>query len=161
MLLENGFAKHYDKIYCEKLPIHQAISLKAKSRKKGLFKEVRDYLNYISNISSYVFLSLHSRIQIRHIYDYLRTWTHWSGIYSIFEISFTSLIIKDKIWANQFWFLFSINIMTFSSNNLSTELLFKQVFPVNHWKWNISFLFLSLVFSNSAVLWTYSWILNI
>ena len=40
MLLENGFAKPYDKIYCEKLPIYQAIYLRAKSRKKGLFKEV-------------------------------------------------------------------------------------------------------------------------
>jgi micrococcal nuclease len=40
ILLENGFAKPYDKIYCEKLPIYQAISLRAKSRKKGLFKEV-------------------------------------------------------------------------------------------------------------------------
>ena len=41
LMLENGFAKPYDKVYCEKLPIYQAISLKAKSRKKGLFKEVR------------------------------------------------------------------------------------------------------------------------
>lgn len=41
ILLENGYAKPYDKVYCEKLPIYQAISLKAKSRKRGLFKEVR------------------------------------------------------------------------------------------------------------------------
>jgi micrococcal nuclease len=41
LMLENGFAKPYDKVYCEKLPIYQAISLRAKSRKKGLFKEVR------------------------------------------------------------------------------------------------------------------------
>ncbi len=43
ILLENGFAKPYDKIYCEKLPIYQAISLKAKSRKRGLFKEVHAF----------------------------------------------------------------------------------------------------------------------
>jgi micrococcal nuclease len=43
MLLENGYAKPYDKIYCEKLPIYQAISLRAKSRKRGLFKEVRAF----------------------------------------------------------------------------------------------------------------------
>jgi len=41
LMLENGFAKPYDKVYCEKLPIYQAISLRAKSRKRGLFKEVR------------------------------------------------------------------------------------------------------------------------
>ena len=40
ILLENGYAKPYDKIYCEKLPIYQAISLRAKNRKRGLFKEV-------------------------------------------------------------------------------------------------------------------------
>ena len=43
MILENGFAKPYDKVYCEKLPIYQAISLKAKSRKRGLFKEVSTF----------------------------------------------------------------------------------------------------------------------
>jgi micrococcal nuclease len=43
MLLENGYAKPYDKIYCEKLPTYQAISLKAKSRKRGLFKEVSTF----------------------------------------------------------------------------------------------------------------------
>jgi len=43
ILLENGFAKPYEKVYCKKLPIYQAISLKAKSRKKGLFKEVRAF----------------------------------------------------------------------------------------------------------------------
>jgi len=40
ILLENGYAKPYDKIYCEKLHTYQAISLKAKSRKRGLFREV-------------------------------------------------------------------------------------------------------------------------
>ena len=40
ILLENGYAKPFDKIYCEKLPIYQAISLRAKNRKRGLFKEV-------------------------------------------------------------------------------------------------------------------------
>jgi micrococcal nuclease len=43
MLLENGFAKPYDKVYCEKLSIYQAICLRAKSRKKGLFKEVNTF----------------------------------------------------------------------------------------------------------------------
>jgi micrococcal nuclease len=43
ILLENGFAKPYDKIYCEKLPIYQAISLKAKSRRRGLFKELHAF----------------------------------------------------------------------------------------------------------------------
>jgi micrococcal nuclease len=43
LMLENGFAKPYDKVYCEKLPIYQAISLRAKSKKKGLFKEVRTF----------------------------------------------------------------------------------------------------------------------
>jgi len=40
ILLENGYAKPFDKIYCEKLPIYQAISLRAKNRKRRLFKEV-------------------------------------------------------------------------------------------------------------------------
>ena len=43
ILLENGFAKPYDKIYCDKLPIYQAMCLRAKSRKKGLFKEVSTF----------------------------------------------------------------------------------------------------------------------
>ena len=43
IMLENGFVKPYEKVYCKKLPIYQAISLKAKSRKKGLFKEVRGF----------------------------------------------------------------------------------------------------------------------
>lgn len=43
ILLENGFAKPYDKIYCEKLPIYQAISLRAKSRNRGLFKEISTF----------------------------------------------------------------------------------------------------------------------
>ena len=43
ILLENGFAKPYDKIYCDKLPIYQAMCLREKSRKKGLFKEVSTF----------------------------------------------------------------------------------------------------------------------
>ncbi len=40
IMLENGFVKPYEKYYCSKLPVYQAISLKAKRKKKGLFKEV-------------------------------------------------------------------------------------------------------------------------
>ncbi len=36
ILLENGFAKPYDKIYCEKLPIYQAMRSKSKKQKKGI-----------------------------------------------------------------------------------------------------------------------------
>ena len=43
IMLENGYVKPYDKIYCEKLPIFQALSLKAKSKKRGLFKEVKNF----------------------------------------------------------------------------------------------------------------------
>ena len=43
IMLENGYVKAYDKIYCEKLPTYQAISLKAKSKRKGLYKEVSDF----------------------------------------------------------------------------------------------------------------------
>jgi micrococcal nuclease len=43
ILLEEGFVKPYDKIYCEKLPIYQDIYLKAKGRKKGLFKDVLNF----------------------------------------------------------------------------------------------------------------------
>jgi len=43
ILLENGYVKPYDKIYCEKLPEYQAISSRAKRRKRGLFKEVRAF----------------------------------------------------------------------------------------------------------------------
>jgi micrococcal nuclease len=40
ILLENGYVKPYDKIFCSKLPEYQAISLRAKRKKRGLFKEV-------------------------------------------------------------------------------------------------------------------------
>jgi len=40
LMLENGFVKPNDKVYCSMLPEYQTISLKAKSRKVGLFKEV-------------------------------------------------------------------------------------------------------------------------
>ncbi len=43
ILLENGYVKPYDKIYCDKLPYYQSISLNAKRRKQGLFKEVNDF----------------------------------------------------------------------------------------------------------------------
>ncbi len=39
-MLENGYVKPYEKLNCSKLPIYQAISLKAKRRKRGLFREV-------------------------------------------------------------------------------------------------------------------------
>lgn len=37
ILIENGFAKPYSKVYCDDLPKYQMLSLKAKSEKKGLF----------------------------------------------------------------------------------------------------------------------------
>lgn len=37
ILIENGYAKPYSKVYCEDLPKYQMLSLKAKSEKKGLF----------------------------------------------------------------------------------------------------------------------------
>lgn len=37
VLIENGFAKPYSKVYCDNLPKYQMLSLKAKSEKKGLF----------------------------------------------------------------------------------------------------------------------------
>ena len=40
MMLKNGYVKAYDKIYCSKLPEFQAFYLKAKRKKKGLFKDV-------------------------------------------------------------------------------------------------------------------------
>ncbi len=40
IMLKNGFAKPYEKVFCSKMAEYQAISLKAKGRKKGLFKEV-------------------------------------------------------------------------------------------------------------------------
>ena len=40
IMLKNGFAKPYNKVYCSKMAEYQAISLKAKGRMKGLFKEV-------------------------------------------------------------------------------------------------------------------------
>jgi micrococcal nuclease len=40
ILLENGFVKPYDKIYCSKLPEYQAIFLEAKRNKAGLFQDI-------------------------------------------------------------------------------------------------------------------------
>ena len=40
IMLKNGFAKPYEKVYCSKMAEYQAINLKAMGRKKGLFKEV-------------------------------------------------------------------------------------------------------------------------
>lgn len=37
ILIKNGFAKPYSKVYCDDLPKYQMLSLKAKSEKKGLF----------------------------------------------------------------------------------------------------------------------------
>jgi micrococcal nuclease len=37
ILIENGFAKPYSKVYCDDLPKYQMLSLKAKLEKKGLF----------------------------------------------------------------------------------------------------------------------------
>ena len=40
IMLKNGYAKPYEKVYCSRMAEYQAISLKAMGRKKGLFKEV-------------------------------------------------------------------------------------------------------------------------
>jgi micrococcal nuclease len=40
IMLKNGYAKPYGKVYCSKMAEYQAISLIAKGRKKGLFKDV-------------------------------------------------------------------------------------------------------------------------
>lgn len=43
-MLKNDYVTVYDKIHCSKLPEYQALYLKAKSRKRGLFKEVSTFL---------------------------------------------------------------------------------------------------------------------
>jgi len=40
ILLKNGYVKPYDKIYCEKLPLYQAIFLEAKRNMYGLFQYI-------------------------------------------------------------------------------------------------------------------------
>lgn len=40
LILENGYVKPYDKIYCSKLPEYQTIFLKAKSNGNGLFQVI-------------------------------------------------------------------------------------------------------------------------
>jgi len=37
IMVKNGFAKPYDKIYCAELPKYQELNLKAKKSKKGLY----------------------------------------------------------------------------------------------------------------------------
>ena len=61
------------------------------------------YLNYISNISSYVFLSLHSRIQFRQIYDYLRTWTLWSEFIFCVKFRLSNQVISTIITVTIDW----------------------------------------------------------
>ena len=43
IMLENGFVKPYDKVYCSKLPEYQAISLEAKHNRNGLFKHILSF----------------------------------------------------------------------------------------------------------------------
>ncbi len=43
ILLEQGFVKPYDKIYCSKLPEYQAIYLVAKRNKYGLFDQISTF----------------------------------------------------------------------------------------------------------------------
>ncbi len=40
IMLENGYVKPYDKVFCSKLPEYQAIFLEAKSNRIGLFQVV-------------------------------------------------------------------------------------------------------------------------
>jgi micrococcal nuclease len=37
MMIENGFAKPYVKVFCEKLPTYQELNLSAQTQKKGLY----------------------------------------------------------------------------------------------------------------------------
>lgn len=37
IMIKQGYAKPYEKIYCEELPKYQELNLKAKSKKKGLY----------------------------------------------------------------------------------------------------------------------------
>ena len=40
IMVKNGFAKAYDKLYCTELPKYQELNLKAKTKKKGLYLQV-------------------------------------------------------------------------------------------------------------------------
>jgi len=40
IMVKNGFAKPYDKLYCSELPKYQELNLMAKTRKKGLYLHV-------------------------------------------------------------------------------------------------------------------------
>jgi len=37
IMVKNGYAKPYDKLYCSELPKYQELNLRAKTRKKGLY----------------------------------------------------------------------------------------------------------------------------
>lgn len=39
-MLENGFVKAYDKMYCKELPRYQGLNLIARTNKIGLYQEI-------------------------------------------------------------------------------------------------------------------------
>uniref|UniRef100_UPI00404A0D68 thermonuclease family protein n=1 Tax=Gelidibacter sp. TaxID=2018083 RepID=UPI00404A0D68 len=43
IMVKNGYAKPYNKVFCEMLPKYQELYLKAKTKKKGLFKIVNNF----------------------------------------------------------------------------------------------------------------------
>lgn len=43
LMVENGFAKPYDKLYCSELPKYQELNLKAMTNKKGLYSHVNRF----------------------------------------------------------------------------------------------------------------------
>jgi micrococcal nuclease len=43
IMLDNGYVKPYDKVYCSKLPEYQALSLEAKRNRNGLFKDFSSF----------------------------------------------------------------------------------------------------------------------
>ncbi|WP_157208376.1 thermonuclease family protein [Mariniflexile maritimum] len=43
IMVENGYAKPYNEVFCEMLPKYQELFLKAKSKKKGLFKIINNF----------------------------------------------------------------------------------------------------------------------
>ena len=43
ILIKRGFAKPYNKVYCDELPLYQKLNLKAKRKKKGLYLYTNNY----------------------------------------------------------------------------------------------------------------------
>lgn len=43
ILVSEGYVKPYNEVFCEMLPLYQKLSLKAKSKKKGLFSIVKKF----------------------------------------------------------------------------------------------------------------------